>query len=70
MTAVTSLKIEAFFSFQPGHDANVNSNMKLLDQHHKLVERNKVVMLIRFNQLVILRVAVAVCITSCLNRLF
>ena len=74
MTAVTSLKIESFFSVQPARDANVNSNVKLVDQHHKLVEQNKVVMLILFNQLVILitrlRVAVAVCITCCWNRLF
>ena len=54
VVAVTSLKIEAFFSVQPARDANVNSNVKLLDQHHKLVEQNKVVMLILFNQLVML----------------
>ena len=54
VTAVTSPKIEAFFSVQPARDANVNSNVKLLDQHHKLVEQNKVVMLILFNQLVML----------------
>ena len=54
VVAVTSLKIEAFFSVQPAGDANVNSNVKLLDQHHKLVEQNKVVMLILFNQLVML----------------
>ena len=38
--------------------------MKILDQHHQLVEYNKVVMLIPFNQLVMLitqlRVAVVV----------
>ena len=54
VVAVTSLKIEAFFSVQPARDANVNNNVKLLDQHHKLVEQNKVVMLILFNQLVML----------------
>ena len=54
VVAVTSLKIEAFFSVQPARDANVNSNVKLLDQHHKLVEQNKVVMLILFNQIVML----------------
>ena len=74
MTAVNSLKIGGFFSVQPAYDANASSNVKQLDQHHKLVEHNKVVMLILFNQLVMLitrlRVAVAVCITSCLNRLF
>ena len=89
VTAVTSLKIGGFFSVQPAYDANASSDVKLLDQHHKLVEHNmvvmlilfnqlvehnKVVMLILFNQLVMLitrfRVAVAVCITSCLNRLF
>ena len=68
VTAVTSLRIEAFFSVHPAYDANANSNVKLLDQHHKLVEQNKVVMLILFHQLVILitqlRVAVVVCITS------
>ena len=31
VTAVTSLKIKAFFSVQPARDANVNSNVKLLD---------------------------------------
>ena len=71
---VTSLKIGGFFSVQLAYDANVNSNMKLLDQHHKLVEYYKVVILILFNQLVMLitrlRVAVVVCITSWLNRLF
>ena len=46
VTAVTSLKIKAFVSVQPARDANANSNVKLLDQHHKLVEQNKVVMLI------------------------
>ena len=51
VTPVTSLKIEAFFSVQPARDANVNSNVKLLDQHHKLVEQNRVVMLILFNSL-------------------
>ena len=54
VVAVTSLKIDAFFSVQPARDANVNSNVKLLDQHHKLVEQNKVVMLILLNQLVML----------------
>ena len=54
VVAVTSLKIEAFFSVQPAREPNVNSNVKLLDQHHKLVEQNKVVMLILFNQLVML----------------
>ena len=45
-----------FFSVQPARDANANSNVKLLDQHHKLVEQNKVVivMLILFKQLVML----------------
>ena len=46
VTAVTSLKIKAFVSVQPARDANANSNVKLLDQHHKLVEQNKVVILI------------------------
>ena len=54
MTAVTSLKIEAFFSVQPAGDANVNGNVKLRDQHHKLLEQNMVVMLIPFHQLVML----------------
>ena len=39
------------FSVPPACDANPNSNVKLLDQHHKLAEQNKVVMLILFNQL-------------------
>ena len=51
VTAVTSLRIEALFC---PCDANANSNVKLLDQHHKLVEQNKVVMLVLFNQLVML----------------
>ena len=72
--AVISLKIEAFFSVLPARDANANSNVKLLAQHHKLIEQNMVVMLILFNQLLMLiarlRVAVVVCITSWLNRLF
>ena len=67
-------KNQSFFSVQPARDANAYCNMKLLDQHYKLVEQNKVVMLILFNRLVmlitLLRVAVAVCITRCLNRLF
>ena len=40
VTPVTSVKIEAFFSVQLARVANVNSNVKLLDQHHKLVEQN------------------------------
>ena len=47
-------KNRSLFSVQPARDANVNSNVKLLDQHHKLVEQNKVVMLILLNQLVML----------------
>ena len=54
VTAVYSLKIEAFFPVQLARDANAYCNVKLLDQHHKLVEQNKVVMLILFNQLVML----------------
>ena len=50
MAAVTRLNIEAFFSVQPVCDANSNSNVKLLDQHHTLVEQNKVGMLILFNR--------------------
>ena len=56
VTAVSSPKIEAFFSFQSARDCDANAycNVKLLDQHHKLLEQNNVVMLILLNQLVML----------------
>ena len=33
-------KNEVFYSVQPACDTNANSNVKLLDQHHKLIEQN------------------------------